>query len=298
MRLAARTLLLLAAALPLAGCGSVSGPGGTDATATTAPDLLDIVEEGEELVAHGMIMQATPDAPVEICVGGIADSLPPQCGGPQLKGDFSWDDVSPERAAGVTWAERIWAVGTYDPADGADGSFTLTRPVSTEPPQEYTPPAEDGTPFPQLCEDPFRGGQEGYADLAAQEDLQAGLEGLDGYVTSWVSDGSSLFNVVVTEDTDPEEVHARLREVWRGGLCVEARDLPSQEDLRAAQEALSPRFTELGLLHSGWGVSGLLEVGVVVTDRATVDAVHDTVSPWLAPGQVVISGALQPLRSG
>ena len=82
---------------------------------------------------------AAPDRPVEICVGGVAESLPPQCGGPVLEGDFSWDDVAPQRSGDVTWTDTAWwAVGTYDPGGGGDqGSFTLSRPVSADPPEGY-----------------------------------------------------------------------------------------------------------------------------------------------------------------
>jgi hypothetical protein len=64
------------------------------------------------------------------------------------------------------------------------------------------------------------------------------------------------------------------------------RDLPTQEQLRAAQEALSARFEELRLISSGsGGVTGLLDVEVVVTDRLTVDAVLQTVSWWWRPSR-------------
>lgn len=280
--------------LLVVGCGIVTDPGAP----TSSADDVTIVEPGEELVGHGMLMQASADAPVEICVGGVAESLPPQCGGPVLDGAFSWDGLDPERASGVTWAEGAWVVGTYDPEAGEGGTFTLTRPVSAVPPEGYAPPTHHPSEFPQLCDDPFRDGQEGYADPAAQEELGRALQDLDGYVTSWVSDGSSMFNVLVTADTDAEETHARLRQVWKGGLCVESRDLPPEDDVRAAQDALGKRFSELGLLSAGSGVPGLLDVGVVVTDRETVEAVHETVAPWLAPHQVVITGALQPLDRG
>lgn len=290
---AAATLLLLGA------CGSVPAPPGTQdgAGATAAGPVL--VEPGELLVAHGLLMQSAADRPVEICVGGVNDSLPPQCGGPVLLGDFSWDEVGPERVGEVTWTQDPWwAVGTFDPDGGEQGSLTLDRPVSGAPPQGYAVPAPEDLDFPQLCADPFVDGDRAAAgDLAAQEALTATLADLDGYVTSWVSDGSSLFNVVVT--TDADDAFDRLREVWQGGLCVEQRDLPTQDQLLRAQEALATRFQELRLLSTGaGGVSGRLEVQVLVTDRATVDAVLEAVSPWLEAGDVDITGALRPLRQG
>lgn len=215
-------------------------------------------------------MQSTTDVPVEICVGGVAESLPPRCGGPVLLGDLSWEDVGPERASGVTWTNDPWfAVGAFDPRGGPQGSITLSGPLSVDPPEGYAvPTATADVTFPQLCDDPFVGGSEEAAgDLAAQEQLAVALEDLDGYVTSWVSDGSSLYNVLVTGD--PEEASEQLGQVWRGGLCVEQSALPTQDEL--------------------------LEVGVLVSDQETVDAVLETVSPWLDPDQVVIVGALRPL---
>lgn len=290
-----RSALVVLAALLLAGCGSSTGPAPGDES--PSGQAVKIVDPDQELVAHGILMQSSPDAPVEICVGGVAESLPPQCSGPVLLGDFSWEDVGPERASGVTWTDEPWyAVGDFDPDGGPQGSITLTRPVSGDPPEGYAvPTAAEEVTFPQLCDDPFRGGSEDAAgDVDAQEQLAVALEDLDGYVTSWVSDGSSLFNVLVTGD--PEEAFEELREVWRGGLCVEQRDLPTQEELLAAQDALVEEWEELRLLHAGaGGMTGMLEVGVLVSDQETVDAVLETVSPWLEPDQVVITGALRPL---
>ncbi|MFK5635102.1 MULTISPECIES: hypothetical protein [unclassified Ornithinimicrobium] len=294
------TLLLVglsAGALVLGACGSATDtPAAPSTDEDPAGTHVRIVRPGEELVAHGILMQTAPER-VEICLGGVAESYPPQCDGPVLRGDFSWDDVSQQRSGTVTWTDDpVFAVGTFDADDGDTGSFTLARAISTGPPPGYAVPAPQEPAFPQLCDDPYRDGAEGPPDQAEQEALRTALEDLDGYVTSWVSDGSHLYNVVVT--SDPEQAHDQLREVWSGGLCVVERDLPTQDRLRAAQEALSARFEEVGLLSSGsGGVTGLLDVGVVVTDQASVDAVREIVSPWLTPDQVVITGALQPMRA-
>ena len=289
---------LTAGVIALAGCGSASDAPGASATDDDpGRPLVRIVESGEELVAHGILMQTQPGR-VEICVGAVAESYPPQCGGPVLLGDFSWEDVTPERSGTTTWTtDPLYAVGTYDPDDGEDPSFTLTQAVSVDPPPGYAVPSPQEPGFPQLCEDPYRDGVDGPPEQAEQDALGAALEELDGYVTSWVSDGSHLYNVVVTGEAD--DAHGRLREVWSGGLCVVQRDLPTQEQLRAAQEALSARFEELRLISSGsGGVTGLLDVEVVMTDQPTVDAVLQTVSPWLTPEQVVITGALRALEPG
>lgn len=239
-------------------------------------------------------MQSSPDSRVELCIGPIAESYPPQCRGPELRGEFSWDDVQAQEQAGVRWTDTVYvAVGSFDRAADA---FTLTRPLSTDAPPGVAMPTAAEVAFAQLCDDPYRGGDPVRSgDFESQERLQQRLTTLDGYVTSWVSDGVDLFNVVVTGD--PEGAHAALREVWAGGLCVEQRDLPTAADVASAQAALSERATELGLTSSGsGGVSGLLEVEVVLADVETTALVHEIVRPWLTPDQVRISGAMQPLE--
>lgn len=297
--------LAVAGALALAGCGTASEPGtdpggdapvsdtgpggGTTATAGAGlpswsardPDLL--------LTGHGLVLQQEGQPP-ELCVGGVAESYPPQCGGPELVG-FEWADAPEhESASGVTWGHAT-VVGTFDGA-----RFRLTEPASQEPPESRGEP--DQTGFPQLCDDPFRDGDEdwrgGPGAEQAMADLGRELEALDGYVTSWVSNGHDLYNVVVTGD--PESAHRQLREVWAGGLCVEQRDLPTQQQLRAGQAELQAVSDDLGVLSSGGGgADGLLHVGVLVADGPTVAAVREAVAPHLSPEHVVVEGALRPV---
>ncbi len=241
-----------------------------------------------ELWAHGMLLQQGTDAPV-LCVGGVMESYPPQCGGPEVVG-LDWADVAEhEDAFDVRWGEA-YVVGTFD-----GRRFTLTRPPSTTVPTGVPTPAPEPEPdFPQLCDDPFRGGsQEAGEDLDAQAALQARLTDYPGYVASWVSNGRNLFNVTVTGD--PEQAWSDFREVWRGGLCVAQRDSPPQKDVLAAQEAVTGIADEVGVLGAAGTRTGLLEVDVLLADQATVTAVHRAVAPWLSPKQVEVTGALQPV---
>lgn len=280
-----RPLVLLpaiaVAALVLTACGSVANP-------PAQPD-----DDLPEVVGRAAVMKQSPTADIELCTGAMLTSYPPQCGGPKLLGEFSWDDVESEQHGGVRWTnEWYFAVGRYDQA--AD-TFTLTRPLSLDPPEGYTEPETEDIGFPQLCDDPFRGGDPDFTDdLAAQELLQQRLEGLDGYVGSWVSDGRNLFNVLVTGDA--EAAHSSLREVWAGGLCVEQRDAATESDVRAAQEALGEHYEELGLTSSG-GEAGGLGVGVTFADESTVARIHEIVSPWLTPDQVTIASVFVPLAA-
>lgn len=288
-RTRAGILAALAAVVAQSGCGSADPGPGADRGRSGSEDPAT-----GELVARGIVIQASPDARVELCIGPVAESYPPQCRGPELRGEFSWDDVQAQGQGGVRWTDTVYvAVGTFDRAADA---FTLTRPLSTDAPPGVAMPTAEEVRFPQLCNDPFRGGDPAHpGDLESQERLQQRLMTLDGYVTSWVSDGADLFNVVVTGD--PEGAHAALREVWPGGMCVEQRDLPAAADVASAQAALSERTTELGLTSSAsGGVSGLLEVEVVLADAGTTALIHEIVGPWLTPDQVRISGAMRSLE--
>lgn len=52
----------------------------------------------------------------ELCLGGVMESLPPQCGGPVIVGwDWAEHTDAFEEASGVRWGEFL-VTGTYDPA--------------------------------------------------------------------------------------------------------------------------------------------------------------------------------------
>ncbi|KGN40947.1 hypothetical protein [Knoellia aerolata] len=291
MRIVSTLTLGLLATLA-AGCGTSAPrpPVGTPASPSVSTT---VVRADDEVVAHGMLMQDSPTADVELCLGGVAESYPPQCGGPTFVGEVDWDAVRPERANGVTWSSgEVWVVGRYDRGTGSSGALTLTRPVSPTPPPGVDVPTEAPATFPQLCDDPYAdGGRRGAGSEDERNALGELLPTLDGYVGSWVSDGSSLFNVLVNDD--PEAARARLREAWPGGLCVEQRDLPTERDVLAAQSALGSRF---GLLtSSGQAMTGGLDVHVTMLDQATLDGILAAVRPWLAPEHVRVTSAFQPL---
>ncbi len=86
------------------------------------------------------------------------------------------------------------------------------------------------------------------ASYPAQEALGLALEGYPGYAGSWVS--TDLTDAELEEETayvptyhvlvtgDGEQAHAKFREVWPGGLCVQQRDVVPEQDARAAQDAV------------------------------------------------------------
>lgn len=87
----------------------------------------------------------------QLCVGAVAESYPPQCGGPRIIG-WDWDAVTGDEAAsGVRWGEYE-VVGTYVGGSSQDeqGVFTLTLPAGpARPPTDVPPPDPFGTPCPE-----------------------------------------------------------------------------------------------------------------------------------------------------
>ncbi|HEX9994832.1 MAG TPA: hypothetical protein VGB14_18035 [Acidimicrobiales bacterium] len=250
-----RPLVAIATAVALAAAGC-----GDDAVTTTAtappeqPPRYEVTTTVLESADHGP----------QLCLGGIADSYPPQCGGPDLAG-WSWDAVAgKESAAGTTWA-TVHVVGTFD-----GERFTLTEPPG--PPGDAGPP----TPLPDLspaCDQPV--------GTAAPAEAFAGVGGVPGEVAVWVSDpaggewdGPFTVSVVVRPGSGPA-AEARVREMWAGPLCVVERDLPSAADLAAVQEeahAGGGPGTPLGTVYASWTEprEGVVVLSVAVADDAAM----------------------------
>ncbi|MFC7485323.1 hypothetical protein [Knoellia pratensis] len=291
-------MLTLVTTAALTACGSdvrKTPPAASPSPSSSASAAPADVDLRHEVVAHGMLMQKKAGGPVELCIGGVLDSYPPQCGGPTIEGEFSWDALEPERSEGITWTnDSVWAVGRFDPKAGPTGTFALTQPVRTTAPAGMPQPSPSGRDFPQLCKDPYAGGGSKSAGgpEADTNPLTNLLPTLDGYAASWVSDGSSLFNVLVTGDA--ATAHREIRKVWKGGLCVEQRDVPTEADINAAQETLGKEGNDLGILTSGGSV-GSLEVDATFVDAAMRARILAIVEPWLTPDQVRITSLIQPL---
>lgn len=300
MRTSLALTVALGVGLVLTGCGSHAaapdalGP----APSTTTSDVAarsQVSGPDDVLVGTGILMQKSPEAPVEICVGGVLESWPPQCGGPRIVGDVDWDGLGVERVGDVTFTrEAVWGVGRLDLAKD---TFTLTEPLSATPPSTWRTPTPTPMTFPQLCEDPYAGGgRKGAGSPEDQHRVQDAMTSLAGYVTSWVSDGRALYNILVTGD--PTAAHARLRALWKGGLCVEQRDLPTAQAITSAQKAVGDLATakKIHLQSTGSNpTGGGLDVMLTVLDESSMDAVLDAVRPWLDPSQVTFSSVFTPI---
>lgn len=263
-----RTGLLVLVVLLTAGCGS--------------GDRSVLSVAGDEPVLHtgsGTVLEA-PGADPELCLGGIAESLPPQCSGVRLVG-WDWAQVDgEEQASGTTWGEYT-VTGRYDGA-------TLTV---TEPPVAGRPPrAENGEdPFATPCPEPAGGWRVQDPDRADDAALQAAValaQSEPDHAALWVDQsgppdeqapapGDLVLNVAFTGDLSRHETD--LREVWGGPLCVVQLDRTFRE-LRAVQDELtSGGVDDLGLevlWSSTLERQQVVELGVVAASPEQLEAVE------------------------
>lgn len=290
----------------LAGCSD----GSPDAAPSPSPDgVTPASYDPDQLWAgHPMFLQIEGSDPIA-CFGAIMESYPPQCGGPAVVG-LDWADVPDAvTASGVTFG-NAWAVGTFDGT-----TFTLTQPASEETPDGVEQPDGHGTSaqYARLCEDPWRGGDPERMALVegpdgptlpdsgweALPELQEAASGLPGYIETYVSDGVSEFNVLLTEGSDIEAAHAALREVWPGWLCVGTSDVPDAAQVAAATEALSGALGHPSEYWvDGWGadtIAGTVVIDALVDTPELRTVAEEALAPWYSPEAVVIRPALIPV---
>jgi hypothetical protein len=173
-----------------AGMLALSGCAGTQAPAGGSPAALGELPRpaaAGEVLAQGMVLQKDGQEP-ELCLGAIAESYPPQCGGPKVSG-WDWASVEQsENASGITWGSYA-VIGTWDAT-----SFTVTQtPI---PLSLYDAVAQ---PDPRL--DPAQAGESDEATvLQAQTTLHA-----DDYpptvLGDWIENGYLWVSVIYDDGT-------------------------------------------------------------------------------------------------
>jgi hypothetical protein len=185
------TLALLV--LLLAGCGSRTGgtaedPADGDAAGPPDPPTAVPAAPGE-VRTRGVVTVLDDGSGAEVCLGPVAESWPPQCGGPPLVG-WDWrrqarapgpagEGTGFEQAAGVRWGQYVLA-GRWD-----GESLTLT---TAAPAAEHQPTAEEPTALPE---------PEQPVDPQRLERIARDLAGdLPGAQTSYVADGRAHVDVV------------------------------------------------------------------------------------------------------
>ncbi|MBO9520793.1 MAG: hypothetical protein J7518_04570 [Nocardioidaceae bacterium] len=233
-----------------------------------------------------------PEQATELCLGGVATSLPPQCGGPRLRG-FAWEDHRGhfEEASGVRWGEFA-VTGRFD---GTTFTATKVGPARQES-------VTDEPDFTTPCPEPPGGWRVLDPATTTDESMSATFEAaakLPGYADSWIDSSrdagldqgeeavqdprKATVNVRVTRDVAGAE--RALRKTWGGALCV-TRAEHTDRELRRIQDEV----VDLPGFLSGGASMGRVEVGVVFDDG--------TLQRWAdaryGAGLVRISSVLAP----
>lgn len=171
----------LAGVLLLGACAGPAGPAGPASdgdqprdTAATAPPTP--ASPGAVTVVTTVLQEG--DGPPELCLGGLAESYPPQGGGPEVAG-WDWDAVEGEESAqGTTWGTYT-VEGTWD---GETFHLTETSPAPAEPPAS----PDD----PRLAPDNAGAAGAGSAADELHDEVYGDLDALAGWVENgyvWVT---------------------------------------------------------------------------------------------------------------
>jgi hypothetical protein len=279
-----RIVLLVIAPLAFlsAACGTTTSgePGPHPPPGGTAPDPNLLYE------ANTIVLEDGSHGPM-LCLGGVLESFPPQCGDVPAIG-WDWAKVDGEEAAGgATWGS-YHVVGKYD---GETFVVTQVRPYREDDALEPD--------FSSPCDEPS-GGWTGHAtqddDGAATEYARAQPD----YVTSWVTHvdppaqerSPVILNVVFTGDAERHET--AIRELWDGPVCVVARDVPNARELGRIRQEAETSLDDLGLQmlwSAGPGVEPIVEIGVVADPAGKGQAAFDE---RYGAGIVRVQAALQP----
>ncbi len=260
----------------------------------TATSTLNVpVRPNAVLTGEGLVVQVDDDPPV-LCLAPYVETYPPQCSGPLLLG-LAWEEMPPySMAQNVRWGQAR-VVGTFDGA-----TFTLTQPPSP-PGFSVEPDGGIGSdPLTTLCADPFATGGGSVLDPLSPESESARasaialLEDNPDYASSFMSDESSVLNVLLVEDAEVAPVQSALREVWPGGLCVEAAEVPARDAVYQAMDTLAR--ADLPNVFS-WTASpeGGLEVVVLRADEDMIIRIYSVLATVLDQDDIHITSALTPV---
>jgi hypothetical protein len=211
--------------------------------------LTELPEQATEIENSGTLIDEG-DGPI-MCLGGVAESYPPQCDGPIVDGLTMGDWA--ETSNGVSFGERTVHV-TWPPVDGR---------VTLIADREYAPPPGPEVPnfdVPDECRDlgatvdvdTLNTYAEAHPDITATPYLANDKLGVLQVVRDHIEE---VRNKLTTGDAEP---------------CLVAVEYSSNE-LLAAQEAIVGAYQELSIgWTTGGGIDNRVEVGLAVADRATV----------------------------
>ena len=288
-----RRLLLVAIPLLLVGCAAIDAPG------DRAPAKKTGTQEHRYQATSTVL--ASRDHGPELCLGWVADSLPPLCRGLPIT-NWRWDQVEGEQAAvGTTWG-TYRLVGIYDGA-----RFTVVRavlaPTTSRPsaaelfkdePRPACPEPAGGWEVP----DPSRRSERSLEPVTRAARAQPDFAGLWlsylGPMGDNVAEDPGEFVLNVAFTGNPARHQAQLRPLWGGRLCVPRQQRTYRELLRIQRQVQGSAGKELGLRVLGTSVdeyANAVDLQVVVLEereRAALEARY-------GGGAVETTAALTPL---
>ncbi len=240
-------------------------------TATTSEfDGLPIRAERVEFT--GMIIDSGSGP--TICIGGVAESLPPQCGGPIAVG-LEMGDWS-EEAQGVRWGERTVVV-SWPPVDGQVQLLDESEALF----QEYVfPPTE----LPAECVD-----IESYVGIEEIHVYEQTLGDVSGDV--YLANNGVLVLQVVG---DPQIHREALASGGREACVIEApHSKAEQRRLLDAVVSGLEGHSDAFAVSVSTGAGGRIEIGVAVADQETAEMIAGLVDDRTAI-RIIARGVLLP----
>jgi hypothetical protein len=269
-----RISALALAAILLIGCSEPATNAGDDEALYQSDTTV--------LEAHGT---------VRLCLGGVNDSLPPQCDGVPMVG-WSWDDVEGEQTSrDVTWGE-FHVVGTYD-----GSTFTLTHAGSPHEDAEGSLGLAPPCPEPEggwVAVDPSMTGNDAVVAVMRAAEDDAGYAGLWVGHSSEQGAGAHADVLTVAFTKDPTQHEAEIREVYGGPLCLTSLDYTYAELLRTQHELSDGGAERLGLQMT-WSDVDVMHNQVVLGAVVSDSSIQSELDSTYGPGLVRVDAALRPV---
>ncbi|HEX8497669.1 MAG TPA: hypothetical protein VF661_10800 [Actinomycetales bacterium] len=284
----------------LTACGqTVTGPPATEASTPTeaaetseAQDVAALVPAGYSgrFRATATVLEDAGHGP-QLCLGPVATSLPPQCGGLDLPG-WTWADVVHEDAYGVRWATAT-VTGTLEgraltmtepPRQGEEHWQRPTSEFDASAP--YAPP--EGGWAPVELATTTDAGMQATMDIARESPDHAGLwvdqSQLPADTQPEQQNDPRRTVLVLAYTGDPESHLPAVRRVWGGALCL--TQLPRSY---AELERISAELAQEPFLMLGVDVTGNR---VTMTSEVAWQQTQDDLDARYGAGVVRLTGAL------
>jgi hypothetical protein len=276
----------LAAALTIASCGAESA-------ASPAPPpryeaSLTVLEGG----GHGP----------QLCMA-VAESLPPQCGGPDVVG-WDWSKVKHESLREVKWGEyRV--VGTWDGA-----RLTLTEPPGAPVKVQEDPASENRLASP--CPEPEGGWRPIDPAKATQDALELAMgraATIEEFAGAWIDQNypdppPTTHDEMEEQGNDPKRLVLNvkftgdlagreewIREDWGGALCVSGAQ-HSEAELHEIQRQVEQEAGDGFTMASTDIIANRVILGVWVA----TDDLRRRVEEKYGKDVVVLQGVLKPVK--